>query len=67
MIEEQPAYREHIESVRDARYDDFPLLVVGEDGVIDGMHRLTRAVLDRRTSIRIKRFDTLPEQAVLSE
>ncbi len=37
-------------------------VILGADGrVMDGMHRIVRAVLDGRRTIRAVRFDVLPE------
>lgn len=55
----------HVLQVRDAQYDRYPLLVVGESHVIDGMHRLTKAWLDRTMTIKIKRFAELPHEALI--
>jgi hypothetical protein len=37
-------------------------VILGSDGrVMDGMHRIARAILEGRTTIRAVRFPTLPE------
>lgn len=61
LVREHPRWEEHLRKVQhaDCRY---PLLVV-EDFVIDGMHRLTRAHLDGSLTVRIKRFAALPTEA----
>jgi hypothetical protein len=37
-------------------------VILGPDGrVMDGMHRIARALLENRRTIRARRFETLPE------
>jgi hypothetical protein len=58
-----PTVRRVVEHVRlieevDVRYP----IILGPDGqVMDGMHRIARAMLDGRTTIPTVRFDQLPE------
>lgn len=50
----------HMRLVRDV--DPSHPVILGSDGrVMDGMHRIARAVLEGRTSIRAVRFAVLPE------
>lgn len=60
-------WAQHIVSVRDADYEEYPLLVVGDNNVIDGMHRLTRAWINKETEIKIRRFDKIPPEAEIKE
>ncbi len=60
---EHPTVREmvvHMRLVRDV--DPAYPVILGADGrVMDGMHRIARAVLDGRTTIRAVRFEELPQ------
>jgi hypothetical protein len=60
---EHPTVRElvvHMRLVRDV--DPAYPVILGSDGrVMDGMHRIARALLEGRTTIRAVRFPTLPE------
>ncbi len=56
-------WAEHIKGTQAADYQTHHILVVGENEVIDGMHRLTKAWVDGATEIRIKRFESLPPEA----
>ncbi len=42
----------------------FPVILGADDRVMDGMHRIVRAVLDGRTTIRAVRFEVLPDPDV---
>lgn len=58
-----PTVREvvlHARLMQDAD-STFPV-ILGPDGrVMDGMHRIARAILDGRPTVRARRFETLPE------
>jgi hypothetical protein len=60
---EQPTVRKVIEHVRLIRDVDptYPI-ILGPDGrVMDGMHRVARALLEEAATIRAVRFDVLPD------
>ncbi len=61
---EYPDWIETINKIRNADYEKYPILIIGKDEVIDGMNRLTKAWVDGATEIKIKRFETLPEDAI---
>lgn len=67
IIMNNPDWATEIEKIRNADYVNHPLLVVGDDYVVDGIHRLTKALLDKVLEIKIKRFDTLPVEAIYEE
>jgi len=67
MLSAKEEWAEHTASVRDANYEGYPLLVVGKDTVIDGMHRLTKAWIDHVREVRVKRFEQLPSEAETEE
>lgn len=63
LIEENPHLEKFLKKTRDADLK-YPILVVGEDYIIDGLNRLTKALIEGREEISIKRFDSLPKDAV---
>lgn len=67
IIQDNPDWATELEKIRNSDYRTNPLLVIGEDFVIDGMHRLTKALLENASEIKIKRFDTLPNEAIYEE
>jgi hypothetical protein len=50
----------HARLIRDVD-PSFPVILGGDGRVMDGMHRIARALLDGRSTIRAVRFETLPE------
>ena len=50
----------HMRLVRDVD-PSFPVILGGDGRVMDGMHRIARAVLEDRRTIRAVRFPVLPE------
>ena len=60
-------WAEHTTRVRDADYTNYPLLVVNENYIVDGMHRLTKAWIDKAEKVFIKRFKDLPLSAEIKE
>lgn len=70
MLLKNPNAVDHIMGVKEADYHKHPLILVGPEAnswVIDGMHRLTRALIDRVSTIKARRLEKLPEEAVISE
>ena len=59
--EKYPAYHDHIVKVLTADYS-FPLLMY-EDDVIDGMHRIVRALCDGMSELPVRILKELPEEA----
>jgi hypothetical protein len=58
-----PTVREligHMRMVRDVD-PQYPVILGSDGRVMDGMHRIVKAVLDGRTTIRAVRFDRDPE------
>lgn len=39
----------------------FPILISADGGLMDGMHRLVKAMMEQRTSILAVRFPVMPE------
>jgi len=60
---ERPTVRKVVEHVRLIReVDTLQPIILGPDGrVMDGMHRIARALLDGRDTITARRFPDLPE------
>jgi len=67
MRDEKPEYAKHLLQTFHADYKEWPLLVVGESEVIDGMHRLTKAWIEHAETVDIKRFTELPADAETNE
>ena len=59
----RPTVRSVLDHVRLIQAADLSYpVILGVDGrVMDGMHRIARAILDGRTTIEAVRFDPLPE------
>lgn len=64
MVLAQPSWASHIRRVQYCS-NEYPLLVLGEDDVLDGMHRLTRAWIDGIQEIKIQRFLRMPKSAIV--
>ncbi len=60
-----PEWKEHIKRVAQADLSH-PILIC-KDEMLDGMHRLIRALSEGRTSILAKHFDALPDEALYTE
>jgi hypothetical protein len=60
---EIPTVRKVVEHLRLIEHvDPTRPIILGPDGrVMDGMHRIARAILEGRTTIRAVRFEQLPE------
>jgi glutaredoxin len=66
IIEEHPEWKEEVEKIKKADYEKYPIILIG-DIIIDGIHRLTKACIEGRAQIKVKRFDKLPEETILSK
>lgn len=61
--EQRPTVRnvvDHVRLVRDVDVE-YPIILAPDGAVMDGMHRVARAMLEGRTTIRAVRLATLPE------
>lgn len=58
-----PTVRRVVEHVRLVREVDpaFPIILGADGRVMDGMHRVARALLDGETTVRAVRFEVDPE------
>ncbi len=67
MVRRRPDWTEHIQQTRAADYQNHPILVIKQKDLLDGMHRLTRARIDKAQSISVKNFVKLPQSAELKD
>ena len=51
---------EHLRLVRDVD-PSYPIILAADGRVMDGMHRVIRALIDGRTTITVVQFETQPE------
>lgn len=56
------AWADHVTSIKRANLDD-PIWSTPEGHIFDGVHRLTRAVIDRVSTVKMKIFESLPDSA----
>ena len=54
------AWKDHVDSIKRADLDS-PIWMTRDGHVFDGVHRLTRAVIENRPTIKVRIFDALPE------
>ena len=59
-----PLWHSHVEIIERADLTD-PLFITKEGIVFDGMHRLTRAFLEKKQRINAAIFDALPDKAIV--
>lgn len=50
---------EHMNRVKNADLDN-PILIAPHGGIIDGMHRICKAILEGQTTIKAVVFDSMP-------
>ena len=67
LAQNRPAWQDEIEKIKNADYATHPIIVIEENIVIDGMHRLTRALAEKAPIIRVKRFSKLPQETIIFE
>lgn len=59
-----PFFKKHYERAMSSDLS-FPILVDKDNVIIDGMHRALKAYILKMQSIKAKRFNEIPEQAVI--
>lgn len=65
QAQNNPLWEEHITKIKNADLS-YPIWVYGSGNeVIDGMHRLVHAVVNCKHTIKVQRWDELPEEAKL--
>lgn len=62
--QKNPIWADHIQTIKRANLDN-PIWSTKDGIVFDGMHRLTRAFIDNVPTIKVKVFETLPEEAIV--
>jgi len=58
--QDNEAWADHVASIKRANLDN-PIWMTKEGHVFDGVHRLTRAVIDNKPTIKVIIFDNIPE------
>ena len=66
MYEFYPELSAHSRKIERADYSH-PIILGPGAGVLDGMHRLTKALIDGLSVIRAVRLESIPESAILGE
>ena len=66
IITNHPEWEDEIKKILKADYKKHPIIIV-EGIVIDGMHRLTKAWIDKVDIVEVKRFQKLPEETIMTE
>ncbi len=62
---ENPLYTEHVKKILDADLS-YPIWIYGNEyHIIDGMHRLVKAIITKEETIKCQRWENLPEDAVV--
>lgn len=67
LRKKHPEWEEHIESIRNADYERHPIMYTQKDLIVDGMHRLTKAWIDKVEEIKAKWLEELPDSALYKE
>ncbi len=62
--EKNSAYVDHVATIKQADLSN-PIWRTAEGQVFNGMHRLTRAFLDKAATIKTKIFPSLPDEAIV--
>lgn len=57
-------WADHVATIKRADVSD-PIWIADDGHVFNGMHRLTRAFLDHPATIKVKRFSSLPKEAII--
>jgi hypothetical protein len=56
------SWADHVESIKRANLAD-PIWMTREGHIFNGIHRLARAVIERRPSMKVRIFENLPDSA----
>ena len=65
MIAKYPAWKDEIKKIQKADYNTYPIIVI-DNVVVDGVHRLTKAFCDGVQEIDVKHFEELPVETVVT-
>lgn len=60
-----PSLAEHINKIQNSDYS-FPIITY-KGSIIDGMHRLAKAVIENQTSIKVKPLDQIPQNVLMEQ
>lgn len=66
IVNEHPEWEKEITKVQNADYNNFPIILVDNE-IMDGAHRLTKAFIDKLASIKAKRFPKLPLETLINQ
>lgn len=67
MAQRNPLWEAHVASIKQARLDN-PIWIYRPTGMVfDGAHRLTRAFLDGKDTIKVRQWDELPKTALTTK
>ncbi|MCX6714912.1 MAG: hypothetical protein NTX72_03790 [Candidatus Uhrbacteria bacterium] len=64
LITRHPDWKDELLKIQRADYKQFPIIVI-DNVVVDGIHRLTKAFIDGAEKIEIKHFAELPKEIVV--
>lgn len=64
--ENNPAWADHVASIKRADLSN-PIWITRDGHVFDGVHRLSRAVLENKATILVRVFDELPKSALAKD
>ena len=60
-----PSLNHHIRQIEKADYS-YPIILY-KGSIIDGMHRLAKAVIENQTMIKIKNLEEIPKEALMQK
>ncbi|MBI5457744.1 hypothetical protein HY971_03400 [Candidatus Kaiserbacteria bacterium] len=60
-----PSLSHHIHQIQIADYS-FPIILY-QGSIIDGMHRLAKAVIENQTAIKVKNLQEIPQEALMQK
>ncbi len=61
---QNPLWTEHVKKIENADLS-YPIWVINNNHVIDGMHRLVKAMLDKEVGIKVRFVDDILEQGLI--
>ena len=64
-ITQYPGLSEHINKIRNSDYS-FPIIIY-KGSIIDGMHRLAKAVIENQTSVRARLLNQIPQEVLMEQ
>ncbi len=61
--QQKPEWSDHVTTIKNADLEN-PIWMTIDGFVFDGMHRLTRAFIERKEKIKVKIFNSLPNTGI---